>query len=91
MNVVVCSLADIFIFTAGLSENGIASTRRESHLGAAHVGRIVGASYSHCSGYTFTFILAVLTCERMALFIFLIYNCLPSWIHGTDVDILWVF
>ena len=88
-----CFLVDIFIFTAGLSENGIASARRESQLGAAHVGTVVGASYSHCNGYSFTFILAVLTCERMALFVFLIYNCLPRWIHGTGecVNILWVF
>jgi len=60
---VVCFVVDIFIFTAGLSANGIASARREGDLGAAHAGRIVGASYSHGSGYTFTFILGVLTCE----------------------------
>lgn len=58
----VCFLVDIFIFTAGLSENGVASARRESHLGGAYVG----TSYSDCSECTFTFILAVLACERMA-------------------------
>lgn len=89
----VCFLADILIFTAGLPENDIASARRESHLGGAYVGRIVGVSYSDYSKRTFTFILAVLACERIALFIFIICNCLAGWIHGTGecVAILWVF
>lgn len=34
LNVVVCSLVDIFIFTTGLSDNDIAFAGRESHLGA---------------------------------------------------------
>lgn len=71
---VVCFLVDIFIFTAGLSENDLASSGRESHQGAACMGRIVGASHSHCSGSTFTLILAVFSCERMSFFlIFVIY------------------
>lgn len=70
-------LCDIFIFTAGLSENDVAFAGRESHLGAACVGRIVGTYHSLCSGSTFTLILAVLTCERMSFILtFVIYNCL---------------
>lgn len=70
-------LCDISVFTAGLSENDIAFAGRESHLGAACVGRIVGACHSLRSGSTFTLILAVLTFERMSFFLtFVIYNCL---------------
>lgn len=52
---------------------------QEGCLGAARVGRIVGVSCSHCSRHTFTFMLVVLTWERMDLFIFLICNCSPNW------------
>lgn len=85
-----CFLVDIFIFTAGLSENGIASARRGSHLGAARVGRIIGTSYGHCSGYTFIFILAVLTCER---WLYLCFSFIIAYQAGfmAHVDVLWVF